>query len=401
MVIFRGKTATKSPTVAGRIKDETTISWRGPNQGLPRRATRTDRIGFAAAYRSNMVLFSFSPIDFSEILLATWQAQMCGPVREVGEKKLESLTSDASRKPEDGMHVEEITNVLSQAARLGAEVCVNERRTCTLSIKPPELDSPPHVALALQVVTSADLVVQEVILQHLLSHGLGRCALRAEEDTALVHKFVPSPGAPTIYVDPIDGTLAYCIGCDGWEGVATRAGFSDLVVQLTKARTDPRLYGIVLGASYPDSTVASVCCLPELGLFFQAVNGRAFLNDDPLGFDVKARPIRVAIGRRLLDAAGEGARHFTNAAMDVFWFCSSSPAVLYHLFEGNCTAYAGIDCAFDMQLATVIAQSGGLYAAARDGSPFAPDLLHHVPGIVIASSAEAAARIAAVMQYYD
>lgn len=174
------------------------------------------------------------------------------------------------------VEIETITDALLKAAGVGAKVCLRERLCCTVSLKPLGGLATPHVALASQIVTSADLAVQEAVLQCLLESGLQECAVDVEENTPSFRQFKPSDGAPTIFVDPIDGTLAYSIGCPGWEDVMARAGFPEILLEQTKLRTNPQLYGIVLGVSVPNSGIAAVCALPELGILFHALNDIAF-----------------------------------------------------------------------------------------------------------------------------
>jgi fructose-1,6-bisphosphatase/inositol monophosphatase family enzyme len=298
------------------------------------------------------------------------------------------------------MPLEEITDALLNAARAGAAVCVGQRLRCTVSFKPHQAATSPHVALAAQIVTSADLAVQETILQSLLDSGFEGCALEAEEDTASVCRFKSDPNAPTIFIDPIDGTLAYSIGCPGWKEAADRAGFPESLFEQTKSKTNIQLYGMVLGASVPNEGIVAICGLPELAIMFHTSGIHAFRNGAALNYPRTARQIKVAIGRRLLDPQGETAMAFTSAVIDVRWFNGSAPGVLWQMLEGDCTGYAGLKCAFDVQLAALVAQRAGFLVTDRNGRSFVPDLRGIADSIVVASTPAESARICDVLQQY-
>lgn len=63
----------------------------------------------------------------------------------------------------------------------------------------------------IDIVTEADLAVQEVILAEMAKTKLIDCKLIAEEDTPLAKKFTGKNGL-TLTLDPIDGTLLYAAG---------------------------------------------------------------------------------------------------------------------------------------------------------------------------------------------
>ncbi len=64
---------------------------------------------------------------------------------------------------------------------------------------------------AVDIVTEADLAVQEFLLQELAKTDLTSCRLMAEEDTPSVKKF-NNKGKYYLAVDPIDGTAVYAKG---------------------------------------------------------------------------------------------------------------------------------------------------------------------------------------------
>src|SRR5439155_8712229 len=106
---------------------------------------------------------------------------------------------------------------------------------------------------------------------------------------------------------------------------------------------------MVLGACVPRQGIAAVCVLPEMGVTYRAVRYQAFRNDAGFHYVPRARPCRVAIGRRLLDPDGAAATPFAEAGLCVRWFNGSGPGVLWRIFEGDCTGYAGLNCGFDVQ----------------------------------------------------
>jgi fructose-1,6-bisphosphatase/inositol monophosphatase family enzyme len=64
---------------------------------------------------------------------------------------------------------------------------------------------------AIDIVTKADLAVQEFLLQAIAKTDLAACHLMAEEDTPSVNKF-SEKGEYYLTIDPIDGTLDYVNG---------------------------------------------------------------------------------------------------------------------------------------------------------------------------------------------
>jgi fructose-1,6-bisphosphatase/inositol monophosphatase family enzyme len=249
-------------------------------------------------------------------------------------------------------------------------------------------------------VTGADVASQEAILQFLLECGLQDATIRAEEDTPSLRRFRSRPGAPTVFVDPIDGTLAYSMGCPDWESRAADAGFEQRLLQQTKEKVDPRCYGIVLGALIPETVPIAIGVLPELQITYHAINGLAFRNGARFQYSAANRPSRVAIGRRLLDPSGESATPFVSAHINVRWFSGSSPAVLWHIFEGACTGYADLSCGFDAQLTAVIAQACGLLVSDRYGAQLKLDLNQTIDSIVYASSTEERDRVCNTLQTF-
>lgn len=63
----------------------------------------------------------------------------------------------------------------------------------------------------IDIVTEADLAVQEFLLQELIKTDLVDCRLLAEEDTPLVSRFTNKNGH-YLTIDPIDGTAIYSKG---------------------------------------------------------------------------------------------------------------------------------------------------------------------------------------------
>jgi len=61
------------------------------------------------------------------------------------------------------------------------------------------------------IVTEADLVVQEFLLKEIIKTDLVNCRLLAEEDTSLTNKF-NGEGKYYLSIDPIDGTATYAVG---------------------------------------------------------------------------------------------------------------------------------------------------------------------------------------------
>lgn len=70
--------------------------------------------------------------------------------------------------------------------------------------------------LAVDIVTQADLDVQEYILKEMVNTNLVQCKLLAEEDTPNVGKFSKT-GRFTLTIDPINGTLLYSRGEKGFD----------------------------------------------------------------------------------------------------------------------------------------------------------------------------------------
>ncbi|MBI4175121.1 hypothetical protein HY523_00725, partial [Candidatus Berkelbacteria bacterium] len=66
---------------------------------------------------------------------------------------------------------------------------------------------------AVDIISEADVVVQETILAHVLQTPLRTCRLLAEEDTPLTKEF-PARGQFWLTLDPIDGTQKYVEGGD-------------------------------------------------------------------------------------------------------------------------------------------------------------------------------------------
>lgn len=294
----------------------------------------------------------------------------------------------------------QMTDALLRAARAGAGVCLKQRSRAAVSFKPLLEPANEQVALAHQVVTSADLAVQETVLQSLLNSGLGDCALEAEEDTPSVRRFSADSQAPTIFVDPIDGTLTYVLGCDQWPEAAVQAGFSELAIEQTILKTDAQLYGIVLGASVPNQGYVAVCGLPESNSWFYASGSQAFRDGVLWQRSPNAKTPKVAIGRRLVDSDGKAATPFSAAGIDVRWFTGSAPGFLWWVLKEDCTGYASLNCAFDVQLAALVAQCAGFVVTDRTGEPFVPFLRGIVSGIVVASTADESARVVEVLQQY-
>lgn len=66
---------------------------------------------------------------------------------------------------------------------------------------------------AVDIVTAADVAVQEAILKEMAKTDLAECKLIAEEDTSSVAKFRGTNGL-TLTLDPIDGTIWYVSNAD-------------------------------------------------------------------------------------------------------------------------------------------------------------------------------------------
>jgi hypothetical protein len=296
--------------------------------------------------------------------------------------------------------IETITETLLKSVVIGGEVCRAERSRAVVGFKPFESALTPLAGLASGVVTSADLAVQETILGFLIEQGFQDCAIQAEEDTPSLQYFNADRTGATIYVDPIDGTLAYSMECPGWEEAALSAGFNQEILVYSRERIDRQLYGMVLGAFIPGSGIAAVCVLPELRITYHALHGTAFRNGAKIRMPSMPRTCRVAIGRRLLDPSGTASTPFAEAGFSVRWFKSSSPGLLSHLFEGTCTSYAGVHCGFDIQLASVVACAAGFVASDRNGNNLALNLSGYVDSIVLASSDDERARICEVMRRF-
>jgi len=72
----------------------------------------------------------------------------------------------------------------------------------------------------IDIVTDADLAVQEFLLKEFVATPLVNCCLLGEEKTALVEKFNPQ-GKYFICIDPIDGTLSYASGSKQYSTIIT------------------------------------------------------------------------------------------------------------------------------------------------------------------------------------
>lgn len=299
------------------------------------------------------------------------------------------------------MNLKRITSALLRAARIGAEVSLNEQASSTVGFKASRHPSNFLVALGSRIVTSADYAVQEAILECLLDEGLEDCGVEAEENTRSLQRFRARAGAPIIFIDPIDGTLAFAMGCPRWESAAIEAGFPQDILDTVKSRLDSRFYGIVLGALVPGSSPIAVCVLPSLGITYHAVGETAYRNGQPLKLIEGRRTTSVAIDRRLVDADGVTASLFETAGIQVRAYTGSNPGTLWNIFEGDCTAYAGLVANFDAQLASIVARTAGLLIADRNGRDFVAELSGPVSGLVFASSAMERDQICAVLQRYS
>lgn len=296
--------------------------------------------------------------------------------------------------------VRHITEALLKAAEIGARVCSQQRAKSSISFKPIEDRTNAVVALATSIMTSADQEVQEAILQYLLDCGFSDCTIQAEEETSSLRDFNARNGAPTVFVDPIDGTLAYSMGCPNWEESALDAGFPKSLLMHTEAKLDPRFYGIVLGARIPELPPLAVCVLPEFQITFHAIGDKAFRNRVPFSYSGSDRPQCTAIGRRLLDPSGEAATPFAAAGVDVRWFTGSCPAILWHIFEGDCTGYAGLACGFDVQLTAIVARAAGLLVSDRHEREVVFNLSERIDSIVFASSVQERREIARILRSF-
>ncbi|MBI5366022.1 MAG: hypothetical protein HZA54_03215 [Planctomycetes bacterium] len=293
-----------------------------------------------------------------------------------------------------------ILRALLRATQLGAEAALSERAWATTSFKEAQSTVNLHAEMSRRIVTSGDTAVQEIILQHLLSADLRGCRVLAEEDTSSVREFRPAPGAPTIFIDPIDGTLTYAAGSLTWEDTAIGAGYAPAVVERVKALTDRRLFGMVLGATLPGGGLLSVCALPELGIVYHAADGKAFKNGAPYRHDRPPRPTRVVVGPRLLDSSGSRAQPFNEAKIETR-LSGSHPGALWRIFEEDCTAFAAISSAFDAQFASVVGRAAGLLVVDRQGRDFSPtDLIRRTDSIVMASAPDERDRLCTVLRRY-
>ncbi len=167
--------------------------------------------------------------------------------------------------------LETIAETLLKSVVIGGEVCRAERSRASVGFKSFEAALTLLACLASGTVTSADLAVQETILRFLLEQGFQDCAIQAEEDTPSLQYFTGDCTVATIYVDPIDGTLAYSMGCPGWQEAALSAGFNQEILVYSRERIDQQLYGMVLGAFVPGSGIAAVCVLPEVGNYLSCI----------------------------------------------------------------------------------------------------------------------------------
>lgn len=298
------------------------------------------------------------------------------------------------------MDLAALTDALLAAARAGAEAARAGRTRAAISFKPTKLVASPLAVMARRIVTDADLAAQEAVLRRLLDAGLAACRLVAEEDTPSVAAFRGGADAPVLFVDPIDGTLTYALGCPGFESAALAAGFPRATLDAIRAGADPRLYGQVLGAFVPGAGHVALCGLPELGIVYRAAGGAAFRNGAPLRYAAPARPTRVVVGPRLLDPDGAAATPFHAAGLDIA-LAGSHPAALWRIFERDCTAYAGTSNSYDGQLTSVVARAAGLLVTDRRGRDFTPaDLDHRTDSIVFAATRAEQERIAAVLCTY-
>jgi len=80
---------------------------------------------------------------------------------------------------------------------------------------------------------------------------------------------------------------------------------------------------------------------------------------------------------------------------------NSSPAMLWHLMRGECSAYAAIRCGFDIQLAALLAQAAGMVVTDHRGRPFFPDFYNGVDGIIVGRSQDDIATIVAILRNYS
>jgi fructose-1,6-bisphosphatase/inositol monophosphatase family enzyme len=268
-----------------------------------------------------------------------------------------------------------LADSLLDAAEAAGRVMREERLAATVRFK--DLNDHPRTlrTMAESIVTSADLAVQECVLSRLLDSGLANFAIVAEESTGSVAKFQSgSTSTGTLFLDPIDGTLTFALGCQSLENAALEAGFASDTVASVRAQRDPRMYGLVLGAEIPRVGVVSVCSLPELGVLYHAINGHAFRQRLPLKCPSPPRRRCWVVSSSILDSSSAGS---ALSAMEGVPICrsGSNPAALWYVLEGNCSGYVAVNKPFDGQLAAVVARAAGLLVTGTGDAPFAAERL--------------------------
>ena len=78
------------------------------------------------------------------------------------------------------------------------------------------------------IVTDADLAVQEFLLEKISKTDLKNCRLLAEEDTPSVNKFNPN-GEYYLAIDPIDATAVYSKGGQYFSTIITLHNGKDIL----------------------------------------------------------------------------------------------------------------------------------------------------------------------------
>jgi fructose-1,6-bisphosphatase/inositol monophosphatase family enzyme len=263
-----------------------------------------------------------------------------------------------------------LADALLRAAEAASHVMRDQRITATIGFKNLDNFSRTSRTLAECIVTSADLAVQECVLEQLLDFGLGDFAIMAEESTASVEKFQSgSASIGTLFLDPIDGTLTFALGCSSFESAARKAGFSSDTITRTQEQRDPRMYGLVLGAQIPQLGVVSVCTLPELGIVYHAINDEAFRQRVTLKCPPPPLKSNWVVSSSILDSPDSGSALWALEGISIRR-SGSNPAALWHVLEDNCSGYVAVRKPFDGQLASVIARAAGLLVTDKDGAPF-------------------------------
>lgn len=288
--------------------------------------------------------------------------------------------------------IEKVAQTALRATKRAAIVSQKLRDKVEVSFKAPKGKS-LYTRIASGVVTNVDLKVQEVILKTFLSAGFNSCEVVAEEDTPSIERFARASSS-RLFIDPIDGTLAYIWGNASAREVVARE-FGEEGVRIVDAHSDPNNYGIVIGFEENNKCVFGVCALPARGIVYHAAkNSGLFRNGQP--FSPQLRSDRRIISRSAFppevfeaySSAGYSHR-FTNCA----------PSNLFLLFEGDHRAFVTTKIDYPWQIQAFIAREAGINVTDVFGNEFLTDnMKEDKPSLILSKDRAATVELGGIIQ---